>query len=32
MRASVYHDYGSANILGFKDIGKPAVREDEVLV
>ncbi len=31
MRASVYHDYGSPNVLGLKDIGKPVVRESEEL-
>jgi NADPH:quinone reductase-like Zn-dependent oxidoreductase len=32
MKAIVYHEYGSTDVLEFKDIDKPAVKDDEVLV
>ena len=31
MGASIYHDYGSCNVPGLKDIDKPVVRESEEL-
>ena len=32
MKAIVYHEYGSPDVLELKDIDKPLVEENEVLV
>src|SRR6266511_1006194 len=32
MKAIVYHEYGSSDVLELKDIDKPLVKDDEVLV
>ena len=32
MRAIVYHEYGSADVLGLHEIDRPVVEDDEVLV
>ena len=32
MKAIVYHEYGSPDVLEFQDVDKPVVRNDEVLV
>ena len=32
MKAIVYHEYGSPDVLELEDIDKPLVKDDEVLV
>ena len=32
MKAIVYHEYGSPDVLEFQDVDKPVVKDDEVLV
>jgi len=32
MKAIVYHEYGSPDVLELRDIDKPLVKDDEVLV
>lgn len=32
MKAIVYHEYGSPDVLEFRDVDKPVVKNDEVLV
>ena len=32
MKAIVYHEYGSPEVLEFRDIDKPEIKDDEVLV
>lgn len=32
MKAIVYHEYGSPDVLELQDVDKPVVKDDEVLV
>jgi NADPH:quinone reductase-like Zn-dependent oxidoreductase len=32
MKAIVYHNYGSPDVLQFEEVEKPAPRDDEVLI
>ena len=32
MKAIVYHEYGSPDVLKYEDVPKPAPKDDEILI